>query len=184
LEEAMNTLGTSARRSLEVLRESIAGDVLVPADRGYDEARRAWNLAANQRPAVVVFAQSAADVIQAVRFARLQGIRIAPQGTGHGAAPVEPLEDALLLKTSRMRRVDINAAAETTRAEAGAIWQDVTVPAAEHGLAALAGSSPNVGVTGYTLGRRVGLAGAPLRAGRQQCDRGRDRDPGRPSRAR
>jgi FAD/FMN-containing dehydrogenase len=165
LEEAMNTLGTSARRSLEVLRESIAGDVLVPADRGYDEARRAWNLAANQRPAVVVFAQSAADVIQAVRFARLQGIRIAPQGTGHGAAPVEPLEDALLLKTSRMRRVDINAAAETTRAEAGAIWQDVTVPAAEHGLAALAGSSPNVGVTGYTLGgglgwlaRRYGLA--------------------------
>ena len=134
-------------------------------DRGYDEAHRAWNLAADQRPAAVVFAQSAADVIQAVRFARSQGMRIAPQGTGHGALPLESLEDAMLLKMSRMRRVDINTATHTARAEAGAQWQDVTVPAAEHGLAALAGSSPNVGVTGYTLGgglgwlaRRYGLA--------------------------
>jgi FAD/FMN-containing dehydrogenase len=44
----------------------------------------------------------------------------------------------------------------STRAEAGAVWQDVTVPAGEHGLAALAGTSPNVGVTGYTLGGGMG----------------------------
>ena len=71
----------------------------------------------------------------------------------------------MLLKTSRMRRVIIDPATRTARAEAGAEWQDVTVPAAEHGLAALAGSSANVGVAGYTLGggigwlaRRYGLA--------------------------
>lgn len=64
-----------------------------------------------------------------------------------------------------MRQVVIDPATSTARAEAGALWQDVTAPAAEHGLAALAGSSPNVGVTGYTLGgglgwlaRRYGLA--------------------------
>jgi hypothetical protein len=94
-----------------------------------------------------------------------QGIRIAPQGTGHGAEPLEPLDGAMLLRTSRMRSVWIDPAARTARAEAGALWQDVTVPAGEHGLAALAGSSPDVGVTGYTLGggmgwlaRRYGLA--------------------------
>jgi FAD/FMN-containing dehydrogenase len=140
----MKTSHTTTPLNPEMLRGAISGDVFVPGDHGYDEARRAWNLAANQRPAAVVLAQSAADVIQAVRYARSYGMRIAPQGTGHGAMPLEPLEDALLLKTSRMRRVDINAAAETSRAEAGAIWQDVTVPAAQHGLAALAGSSPNV----------------------------------------
>src|SRR5580693_5980154 len=119
----------------------------------------------DQRPAVVVAAGSAADVAQAVRYARARGIRIAPQSTGHGAGPLEPLDGAMLLRTTRMRSVHIDPAARTARAEAGAVWQDVTVPAGQHGLAALAGKSPNVGVTGYTLGgglgwlaRRYGLA--------------------------
>src|SRR5690348_14084552 len=107
-------------------------------------------------PAAVVFAESAADVAQAVRFARAQGMRIAPQGTGHGSEPLEPLESALLLKTARMLRVDIDPAARTARAVAGALWQDVTIPAGERGLAALAGTSPDVGVTGYTLGGGLG----------------------------
>jgi FAD/FMN-containing dehydrogenase len=142
--------------SPQTVRSSIAADVFVAGEDGYDEARRAWNLAADQRPSAVVFAESAADVVRAVRFARSRGMRIAPQGTGHGAMPLESLDGTLLLNTSRMRRVDIHPATRTARAEAGAQWQDVTVPAGEHGLAALAGSSPNVGVTGYTLGGGVG----------------------------
>ena len=55
-----------------------------------------------------------------------------------------------------MRTVHIDPAARTARAEAGAVWQVVTVPAAEHGLAGLAGNSPNVGVAGYTLGGGLG----------------------------
>jgi hypothetical protein len=62
----MNTSHATTPRSPEMLREVISGDVFVPGDHGYDEARRAWNLAADQRPAAVVFAQSAADVIRAV----------------------------------------------------------------------------------------------------------------------
>jgi FAD/FMN-containing dehydrogenase len=154
-----------AGRDLGALRTAVAGDVFTPADRGYDEARRAWNLATDERPAVVVVAESAADTVRAVRFARSRGMRIAPQGTGHGSEPLEPLEGAMLLRTVRMRGVRIDPAARTARAEAGALWQDVTVPAGQHGLAALAGSSPDVGVTGYTLGggmgwlaRRYGLA--------------------------
>jgi hypothetical protein len=161
----MNITDTMAGRDLEALRAGIAGQVLVPVQAGYDQARQAWNLAVDQCPAVVVEAGSAADVARAVRYARAHGIRIAPQGTGHGAGPLEPLDGAMLLRTTRMRKVHIDPAACTARAEAGAVWQDVTVPAAEHGLAGLAGSSPNVGVAGYTLGgglgwlaRRYGLA--------------------------
>jgi UDP-N-acetylenolpyruvoylglucosamine reductase len=141
-----------AGRDLETLRTAMTGAVFALADHGYDEARQTWNLTTDERPAVVVLAESAADVVQAVRFARSRGMRIAPQGTGHGSEPLEPLEDAMLLRTVRMRGVRIDPAARIARAEAGALWQDVTVPAAEHGLAALAGSSPNVGVIGYTLG--------------------------------
>src|SRR5215472_15669440 len=161
----MNTTDITAGRGLEALRAAVAGRVFVPGEAGYDQARRAWNLVVDQRPAVVVEAGSAADVARAVRFARAHGMRIAPQGTGHGAAPLEPLGGAMLLRTTRMRNVSIDPAARIARAEAGAVWQDVIVQAAEHGLAGLAGSSPNVGVAGYTLGgglgwlaRRYGLA--------------------------
>ena len=161
----MNITDTMAGHGLDALRTAIAGQLFVPGEAGYDQARQAWNLAVDQRPAVVVEAGSAADVAQAVRFARAHGIRIAPQGTGHGAGPLEPLDGAMLLRTTRMRTVRIDPAARTARAEAGATWPDVTIPAAQHGLAALAGSSTTVGVTGYTLGgglgwlaRRYGLA--------------------------
>jgi FAD/FMN-containing dehydrogenase len=152
-------------RPAETPRAAISGDVFVPGDDGYDQARQAWNLAKDQRPAIAVFPESAADVARAVRFARSRGMRIAPQATGHGAGPLEPLEGAMLLKTSRMRRVDIDPVTRTARAEAGALWRDVSVPAGQHGLAALGGTSPDVGVAGYTLGggigwlaRRYGLA--------------------------
>jgi FAD binding domain len=91
-----------------------------------------------------------------VGFARSHGLRIAPQGTGHGAAPLEPLDGALLLRTSRMRGVRIDPDTRTARADAGALWQDVAVPASSDGLAGLAGSSLGVGVTGYTLGGGLG----------------------------
>jgi FAD/FMN-containing dehydrogenase len=154
-----------AVHAAKALSSDIAGEVFVPGDPGYDQARRAWNLEVDLRPAAVVFPESAAEVVRAVRFARSLGMRIAPQSTGHGASALESLEGAMLLKLSPMRRVDIDRFARTARAEAGAEWQDVTVPAGAVGLAALAGTSPNVGVTGYTLGggmgwlaRRYGLA--------------------------
>src|SRR5215217_8654205 len=76
-----------------------------------------------------------------------------------------PLDDSVLIKTERMRRVQIDERNCVARVEAGALWLDVTAPASEAGLAPLAGSSPDVGVVGYTLGgglswlgRRYGLA--------------------------
>ena len=151
----MNIKNSIADRDLEALRAAIAGRVFVPGQAGYDQARQAWNLAVDERPSVVVVAGSAADVAQAVRYARAHRMRIAPQGTGHGAAPLEPLDGAMLLRTTRMRQVDIDPAARTARAEAGAVWQDVIVPAAEHGLAGLAGSSPNVEIGRASCRERV-----------------------------
>jgi FAD/FMN-containing dehydrogenase len=134
------------------LRELLDGDVVSPADAGWDDARRAWNLSVEQRPAAVVLAESAADVSATVAFARATGLRVAPQGTGHGAAAMGELDDTILLKTERMRGVTIDPERRIARVEAGTIWIEVVEAAAEHGLAALAGSSPDVGVVGYTLG--------------------------------
>jgi hypothetical protein len=141
---------------IDALRPLVAGDVHAPGDPGYDDARSAFNLALDLRPAAIVVADSAADVVNTVRFAAAAGLRIAPQGTSHGASALGGLEDAILLKTTRLRGVEIYPATRTARVEAGAEWQDVTEPAAEHGLAGLAGSAADVGVVGYTLGGGMG----------------------------
>src|SRR3954451_9602077 len=160
LGEPMNnstiTAASGVRADIDVLRAVIAGDVHAPGDAGYDAARSAFNLALDLRPAAIVVAESSSDVVNAIRFAGSTGLRIAPQGTSHGAGALGSLDDAILLKTTRMRGVEIYPATRTARVEAGAEWQDVTVPAAEHGLAALAGSAPDVGVVGYTLGGGLG----------------------------
>jgi len=139
--------------------------ILTPGDPGWDDARQAWSLSVDQHPAAVALPASAEDVIDVVHFARRHGLRVAAQGTGHNAAPLGPLADTILVKTERMRRVSIDPAARIARVEAGAVWLEVAEAAAEHGLAALAGSSPDVGVVGYTigggmswLGRSCGLA--------------------------
>ena len=137
---------------VEALRARLYGEVYGPDDDGWDEARRAWNLAVDQRPAAVAIPITDADVIEIVSFAREQGLRVAPQGTGHGASAIASLEHTILLSTKRMRGVRIDPKARRARVRAGAIWQDVTAPASAYGLAPLAGSAHDVGVVGYTLG--------------------------------
>ena len=156
---------------LAALRSALPGRVHAPGEDGWDAARTAWNLAAAQHPAAAVYAESPDDVAATVEFARSSGLRIAAQGTGHGAGCRRGLEEAILLRTDRMSAVAVDPESRTGRFEAGAIWRDAANAAAEHGLAVLAGSSPDVGVVGYTTGggfgwlaRRYGLTCNSVRA--------------------
>jgi FAD/FMN-containing dehydrogenase len=134
----------------------MAPRITSPGDPGWDTERATFNLLDDQRPAAVAVAEDADDVAAAVRDAADRGLAIAPQRTGHGAAAMAPLDDALLLRTTGLRDVRIDAAARTARVGAGALWSDVVGPASEQGLAALHGFSPDVGVVGYTLGGGLG----------------------------
>lgn len=130
--------------------------IVTPEDPGWDEARRPWSLAVDQQPAAIALPTSAQDVMAAMWFARERGLRVAAQGTGHNAKPLGSLSDTMLIKTERMRRVGVEPERMTAWAEAGARWQEVTEAASRHGLAGLAGTAPDVGVVGYTLGGGVG----------------------------
>ena len=99
---------------------------------------------------------NSADVQATVRFAMANGLRVAPQGTGHGVATLGDLSDAVLVRMHALRDVQIDVEAQQARVGAGVIWEEVVNPAAEHGLVALHGSSPDVGVAGYTLGGGMG----------------------------
>ncbi len=143
---------TINRDALEIgaLRAGLKGAAYVPGDEGYDGARAAWNLNADQYPALVVMAEDAADVVAAVRYARERGLGVGVMATGHGAASLP--DGGVLVNTSRMKGVHIDPVAQTARVEPGAKWSDVIPEAQKFGLAGLLGSTSDVSVVGYTVG--------------------------------
>ncbi|HEX4483970.1 MAG TPA: FAD-binding protein [Solirubrobacteraceae bacterium] len=138
---------------------SISGRVVQPSDADWDDARLAWNLVVDQRPAAVALVQSADDVAAAVRFAAAHQLRVTAQGTGHGAPSLGSLEDTLLIKTGAMRSVEVDRDARTARLQAGVLSGELGAAAQAAGLSALPGFSSTVGVVGYTLGGGLGWLG-------------------------
>jgi FAD/FMN-containing dehydrogenase len=139
-------------------------DVHLPGDPGYDEARLAWNRAVDQRPAAVAVPRTAHDVSRLVRLAGEQGLRVAPQSTGHNAGPLAQrgLDDVVLAKLSALAEVGIDPDRRVARVGGGALWDRCVTAAAADGLAALHGSSPDVGIAGYSLGGGLGWYGRAL----------------------
>ena len=155
----MTTLRTSR---FDALRARIAGAVIEPGDDGWAGATEAFNLTIVQEPAVVALPEDEADVVAIVDFARAHGMQVAPQRTGHNAAPLGALDDVILVRTDRLRGVEIDAERRIARVRSGSKWADVIAPASALGLAALHGSTDDVSVAGYALGGGVGWYGRKL----------------------
>jgi NADPH:quinone reductase-like Zn-dependent oxidoreductase/FAD/FMN-containing dehydrogenase len=159
----------------EALRQALAAAlpaevVLTPGAPGYQDATSPDNSSFEQTPAAVVRARSAAEVAQAIQAVRDVGGQVMVQATGHGAGvPVGP--GVVLIDTSALNQVAVDPGTRVARAGAGAVWSQVQEQAWPHGLLALSGTSPTVGVAGYTfhggvgwLARPYGLASGSLRA--------------------
>jgi FAD/FMN-containing dehydrogenase len=147
----------------------IDGRLATPQDEDWDQARLAWNLAADLNPAAVAFVESADDVAAVVRHAAENSLHVVAQGTGHGATPLPALDNAILIKTERLRDVSVDGA--VARVEAGVLSVELAQAAEGAGRFSMPGSSPDVGVVGYTLGgglswlsRRYGFACNSVRA--------------------
>lgn len=130
------------------------GTVAVPGDKKYDALISPWNVAVPVRPAAVLAAHDAQDVVEAVQFAARHGIRVTPQATGHG--PMADLTTELLVTTKELDEVVIHPEEGWARAGAGVKWLKVVEAAAPYGLAPLSGSITDVGIVGYTTGGGLG----------------------------
>ncbi len=132
-------------------------DIAAPGTDAFATACGAYNTSVTLAPVTAVIAATADEVREAVLHAREQGLKVAVQGTGHRAIALPPLDGALLIRTALTEPVAIDPERRVARAPAGARWRDVLPLAAEHGLTALHGSSPSVGVAGYSVGGGLGF---------------------------
>lgn len=148
-----------------VLARRVRGAVLRPGDAAYAAARRVWNAAIDRHPGAIVQCADAEDCALTVRIAAEQGAPVTVRGGGHNVAGRSLVDGALLIDLSCMREVTVNPAAQTAVVQGGALWHDVDVATAQHGLATTGGMVSGTGVGGFTLGggagwlmRRHGLA--------------------------
>jgi FAD/FMN-containing dehydrogenase len=150
-------IATTAPAPAEGLRGLCGGSVQLPGDPAYDMARSPWNLQMRDYPAAVAYPAFPDEVVEVLGAAAAAGLQVAAQGTGHGAPPLEGrLADAVLLRTSAMTELEIDADCRSVRAGAGVLWGDLADAAGRRGLAGRHPSSPDVGVVGYTLGGGIG----------------------------
>ena len=129
------------------------GTLAVEGDDAYAALVSPWNLAVDVRPAAVLAARTAQDVVEAVRFAREHGLLVTPQATGHG--PIASLVGELLVSTRGLDECVVHPQG-WARVGAGVKWLRVVEAAAPYGLAPLSGSITDVGVVGYTTGGGLG----------------------------
>jgi FAD/FMN-containing dehydrogenase len=132
------------------------GRMVRPDDADWDEARSAFNVLIDQRPEAIAFPADEREVAAVIAYARERDLRVAAQATGHNPGPLGSLEGTLILNTSALTGVSIDAGARRVRVGAGTKWEKVTPRLSELGLAGLHGSSPDVGIVGYSLGGGIG----------------------------
>ena len=135
------------------LRRRLTGSLLTHDEPGYDELVSPWNLAVPMRPAAVVAARTAQDVVETVRFAGSHGLTAGVQATGHGAE--RSLAGHVLVLTKGLDEVTVHPEG-WARVGAGVKWSKLVAAATPYGLAGVNGSTTDVGIVGYTTGGGVG----------------------------
>jgi FAD/FMN-containing dehydrogenase len=148
-----SALGEATTREL---REALRGELVLPGDSGYDEARSVWNGMIDRRPVLVARCTGASDVKAAIGFARSEGLDVAVRGGGHNVAGNATCDGGLVIDLSPMKGIRVDPQARTVRAQGGLTWGELDAETQGHGLATTGGLVTTTGIAGFTLGGGVG----------------------------
>ncbi|MBH5398375.1 FAD-binding oxidoreductase [Bradyrhizobium sp. CNPSo 4010] len=138
------------------LSASFGGELLKPADEGYDEARKVHNGLVDKRPALIAKCCSAADVVDAVRLAIKLGLEVAVRGGGHNVAGRATIDGGIMIDLSPMKGIRVDAIGKTVWAQGGVTWGELNRATQLHGLAVTGGVVSTTGIAGLTLGGGLG----------------------------
>lgn len=141
---------------VNAFKTSLRGQLITPADEGYEAARAIWNVMIDRRPALIAKCVEVDDVVNAVRFAREQKLDVAIRGGGHGVAGNAVCDGGLMIDLSPMQGLQIDPDRRVARAEAGLTWGTFDRETQACGLATTGGIVPTTGIAGLTLGGGLG----------------------------
>ena len=142
--------------TIQKFSNTLNGRVIRSADPEYDETRALWNAMVDRKPALIARCTDAADVMEALSFAREQGLTVSVRGGGHSVAGLASADDGIMVDLSLMRSVHVDPEARIARVEGGALWADLDRETQAFGLATPGGIISTTGVAGLTLGGGFG----------------------------
>jgi len=143
-------------KAVAALQGAVRGEVIAPSDPRFEVARRVYNAMIDKRPALIVQCAGVADVIAAVKAARVEGLPVAVRGGGHSVPGFGTADGALVVDLSRLRGIRVDPHHKTVRAEGGCTWGDFNHATGAFGLATTGGIISTTGIGGLTLGGGIG----------------------------
>lgn len=138
------------------LRSKLRGEVLLPGDAGYDDARKIYNAMIDKRPGLIARCAGVNDVVQCIKTARANDLLVSVRGGGHNVAGNAVCDDGLMIDLSPMKEIQVNAEKRTARAQPGVTWAEFDRETQNYGLATTGGLVPSTGIAGLTLGGGIG----------------------------
>jgi FAD binding domain/Berberine and berberine like len=143
----------SAVRDLDA---TFGGELVLPGDQGYDDARAVWNGMIDRRPALVARPADADDVATAIRFGRDHDLVLAVKGGGHSIPGFSTCDDGVVVDLSQMRGAQVDPERRIAQVNGGAHLGELDDAAQAAGLVCPVGVVSHTGVAGLTLGGGMG----------------------------
>ncbi|MGH2374016.1 MAG: FAD-binding oxidoreductase [Actinomycetota bacterium] len=147
---------TAGTGRIEALRARFRGELVSPGDGSYNEVRKIWNGAIDKRPSLIARCAGAADVVEAVRWAREGELEIAVRGGGHGVSGNALTDGGVVIDCSQMTAIDVDPHRRGARVDPGVLLGDLCRATQRYGLAVPSGIISRTGVAGLTLGGGIG----------------------------
>jgi FAD/FMN-containing dehydrogenase len=146
---------TSNSGRVGALRHGFSGDLILPDEPGYDEARAVFNRMIDKRPAVIARCSSTDDVVAAVNFGRDNDLEVSVRCGGHSVAGLS-IGDGVVVDLAGLKRIEVHRDAKIARAGGGVLWGEFDQATQEYGLHTPGGRVTTTGIGGFTTGGGYG----------------------------
>lgn len=155
-EQQRSVAPTLGEATIQDLRNSLRGEIILPNDERYDDARKIFNAMIDRRPTVIVCVASTSDIVTAVQFARSHNLPLAVRSGGHGVAGHSVCDGGLVIDLGLMKGIDVDPVKQVVRAQAGLRLGEFITGIERFGFVSPTGTVSDTGLGGLTLGGGYG----------------------------